>query len=49
MLKSTLEKMQARINEANKQWEDENDGNLLKHFENASLKWLTYVVPIPYY
>lgn len=38
MLKSTLEKMQSRINEANKQWEEENDVNLLKHFESAQLK-----------
>jgi prefoldin subunit 5 len=38
MLKSTLEKMQTRINEANKQWEEENDVNLLKHFESAQLK-----------
>ena len=38
MLKSTLEKMQARINEANKQWEEENDANLLKNFELASIK-----------
>jgi len=38
MLKSTLEKMQARINEANKQWEEENDANLLKNFEMASIK-----------
>ena len=38
MLKSTLEKMQLRISEANKQWEEENDQNLLKHFENVQLK-----------
>ena len=36
MLKATLDKMQARINDANKQWEEENDGNMLKHFENVA-------------
>jgi chromosome segregation ATPase len=30
MLKSTLEKMQTRINEANKQWEEDSDPNVLK-------------------
>ncbi len=30
MLKSTLDKMQQRIQEANKQWEEENDANMLK-------------------
>ena len=44
MLKSTLEKMQQRINEANKQWEEENDANMLKHFENVQLKWLFITV-----
>lgn len=38
MLKTTLEKMAKRIEEANKQWEDDNDGNVLKHFENTQLK-----------
>lgn len=38
MLKSTLDKMQTRIQEANKQWEEENDSNMLKHFEATQLK-----------
>jgi hypothetical protein len=38
MLKSTLEKMQTRINEANAQWEKEHDPALLKNFELASIK-----------
>ena len=38
MLKTTLEKMAERIKEANKQWEEDNDGNVLKHFENTQLK-----------
>ena len=38
MLKTTLEKMAKRIEEANKQWEEDNDGNVLKHFENTQLK-----------
>ena len=38
MLKSTLEKMSDRIKEANKQWEEDNDGGVLKHFDNAQLK-----------
>lgn len=36
--------MQQRINEANKQWEEENDANMLKHFENVQLKWLFITV-----
>ena len=35
MLKGTLDKMNTRISEANKQWEEENDVNMLKHFENV--------------
>lgn len=35
MLKSTLEKMGERIKEANRQWEEDNDGGVLKHFDNA--------------
>jgi DNA anti-recombination protein RmuC len=38
MLKTTLEKMAERIKEANRQWEEDNDGNVLKHFENTQLK-----------
>lgn len=38
MLKTTLDKMQNRINEANKQWEEENDGAVLKQFENMQVK-----------
>lgn len=38
MLKTTLEKMGERIKEANKQWEEDNDGGVLKHFDNTQLK-----------
>jgi len=38
MLKTTLEKMGDRIKEANKQWEEDNDGGVLKHFDNTQLK-----------
>ena len=38
MLKSTLDKMQQRIQEANKQWEEENDSAMLKRFEGTQLK-----------
>ena len=30
--------MAERIKEANRQWEEDNDGNVLKHFENTQLK-----------
>jgi hypothetical protein len=33
MLKDTLTKMQERIEFANKQWEDDNDANMLKKIE----------------
>ena len=33
MLKETLENMQNKINQANEKWESENDGQLLKRFE----------------
>ena len=36
MLKDTLTKMQERIEFANKQWEDENDVNMLKKFEEMA-------------
>jgi hypothetical protein len=38
MLKITLENMQKRISEANKQWEEENDATMLQHFEKAQLR-----------
>jgi DNA anti-recombination protein RmuC len=38
MLRTTLDKMGERIKEANKQWEEDNYGGVLKHFENTSLK-----------
>lgn len=34
MLKETVQKMQERIEFANKQWEDENDPSILKRFED---------------
>ena len=37
MLRETLTKMQERIDMANKQWEDENDANMLKRFEEMAL------------
>lgn len=37
MLRDTLHKMQERIEIANKQWEDENDANMLKRFEDMAL------------
>ena len=36
MLKDTLTKMQERIEFANKQWEDDNDANMLKKFEDMA-------------
>ena len=33
MLKETLEKMKKKIEDANKKWEEENDGAMLKRFE----------------
>ena len=36
MLKDTLTKMQERIEFANKQWEDENDANILKKFDEIN-------------
>ena len=36
MLKDTLTKMQERIEFANKQWEDDNDTNMLKKFEDMT-------------
>ncbi len=33
MLKDTLAKMQERIAFANKQWEDDNDANMVKKFD----------------
>jgi predicted nucleic acid-binding Zn-ribbon protein len=35
MLKSTLDKMGERIKEANRQWEEDNDSGVLKHFDNT--------------
>lgn len=37
MLRDTLTKMQERIEIANKQWEEENDANMLKRFEDMAL------------
>ena len=37
MLKETLQKMQQRIEQANEQWENENDTNMLKRFEEMTL------------
>ncbi|CDW73736.1 UNKNOWN [Stylonychia lemnae] len=37
MLRDTLHKMQERIEIANKQWEEENDANMLKRFEDMAL------------
>lgn len=37
MLKDTLHKMQEKIDMANKQWEEENDANMLKRFEDMTL------------
>ena len=37
MLRDTLHKMQERIEMANKKWEDENDANMLKRFEDMAL------------
>ena len=34
MLKDTLEKMKTKIETANQKWEDENDGAMLKRFED---------------
>lgn len=36
MLKDTLTKMQERIEFANKQWEDDNDANMLKKFDEMT-------------
>lgn len=38
MLRDTLEKMKERIESANKQWEEENDANMLKRFEEMASK-----------
>jgi len=37
MLRDTLHKMQDRIEIANKEWEKENDANMLKRFEDMAL------------
>ena len=37
MLKDTLNKMKERIEFANKQWEADNDANMLKRFEDMAL------------
>ena len=34
MLKDTFEKMQKKIESANANWETENDGAMLKHFDD---------------
>ena len=36
MLKTTLEKMKYRINEANTQWKKENDSKLLEKFKEIT-------------
>ena len=37
MLKTTLDKMKGRIDEANHKWEEENDLGMLKRFEDTNL------------
>ena len=37
MLRETLNKMQEKIDLANKQWEEENNPNMLKRFEDLAL------------
>ena len=44
MLKDTLETMKNKIEEADKKWEQENDGAMLKRFEeyaNPKASWST--------
>tara|TARA_B110000285_G_C14835295_1_gene472791 strand:- start:70 stop:213 length:144 start_codon:yes stop_codon:yes gene_type:complete len=36
MLKDTLNKMKSKIEAANEKWETENDGQMLKRFEEVS-------------
>ena len=36
MLKETLNKMKDKIEKANEKWETENDGQMLKRFEEVS-------------
>ena len=36
MLKETLNKMKTKIETANEKWETENDGQMLKRFEEVS-------------
>mgnify|MGYP000962471703 CR=1 FL=1 len=36
MLKETLEKMKGKIETANAKWEEENDGAMIKRFEDYS-------------
>ena len=36
MLKETLNKMKTKIEAANEKWETENDGQMLKRFEEVS-------------
>ena len=36
MLKETLNKMKSKIEDANAKWETENDGQMLKRFEEVS-------------
>ena len=47
MLRETLENMQAKITQANEKWESENDGQLLKRFEEYAGtnkdKWWIYI------
>ena len=38
MLNETLKMMEAKIQQANQQWEKDNDGVVLKNFENTQLK-----------
>ena len=38
MLKTTLDKMNERIKEANRQWEEDNDAGVLKTFEPLNIK-----------
>ena len=37
MLRDTLNKMKDRIDIANRQWDEENDGNTLKNIENLQI------------
>ena len=48
MLRETLDNMQNKINSANEKWESENDGQLLKRFEEYAgtnnAKWQNNII-----